>query len=192
MKAHRLAGRSRARAWSRGPRRGHLFGFVRLRLTARGLRPLAASIRVVTARYFAYGSNMALSRMRARAASAHFEGAARLPGFRLACDKLGADGSGKANLRVDASAEVWGALYTIETGDLARLDAHEGGYDRVTVEVCWRDAIVAAHTYRSTRTTRDPTPFAWYKRLVVEGAREHGLPADWILALEAWPEREGC
>jgi hypothetical protein len=26
----------------------------------------------------------------------------------------------------------------------------------------------------------------------VGGAREHGLPADWILALEAWPEREGC
>jgi hypothetical protein len=145
----------------------------------------------VTARYFAYGSNMALSRMLARAPSARPEGAARLPGFRLCCDKLGADGSGKANLREDAAAFVWGALYAVDPGDLERLDRHETGYERVTVEVGWRDARVAAHTYRSARTTPDPVPFAWYKRLVIDGAREHGLPADWILALEAWPEREG-
>jgi hypothetical protein len=145
----------------------------------------------VTARYFAYGSNMALSRMIARAPSARSEGAARLPGFRLACDKLGTDGSGKANLRPDAASEVWGVLYTVLPDDLAGLDRHEAGYERVRVEVCWRGARVAADTYRSTRTTRDPVPFAWYKRLVVEGAREHRLPADWIRALEAWPERAG-
>jgi hypothetical protein len=144
----------------------------------------------MTARYFAYGSNMALSRMRARAPSAQPEGAARLPGFRLSCDKLGADGSGKANLLPDAASAVWGALYAVHPDDLARLDRHEPGYQRVLVEVCWRDARVAAHVYRATRTTRDPVPFAWYKRLVIDGAREHGLPADWIRALEAWPERE--
>jgi gamma-glutamylcyclotransferase (GGCT)/AIG2-like uncharacterized protein YtfP len=144
----------------------------------------------MTARYFAYGSNMALARLLARTPSARPEGAARLAGFRLACDKLGADGSGKANLRADAAAHVWGALYTVDLADLSRLDRFETGYDRVTVEVSWRDARVSAHTYRSTRTTRDPVPFGWYKRLVVDGARAHGLPADWIRELEAWPERD--
>ena len=133
---------------------------------------------------------MAVSRIRVRAASARSLGAARLPGFRLACDKPGADGSAKANLLPDAASEVWGALYAVDPDDLARLDRHEGGYDRVMVEVVWRDERVGAHTYRSSLTARDPVPFAWYKRLVIEGAREHGLPADWIRALEAWPERE--
>jgi hypothetical protein len=87
---------------------------------------------------------------------------------------------------------VWGALYLVHADDLERLDRYEAGYERVAVEVCWRDARVGAHTYRSARTTSDPVPFAWYKRLVVEGAREHGLPADWIRALEAWPERRGA
>ena len=28
-----------------------------------------------------------------------------------------------------------------------------------------------------------------YKRLIVQGAREHGLPAHWVALLEALPER---
>ena len=41
----------------------------------------------------------------------------------------------------------------------------------------------------SETLTADPVPYAWYKRLVIEGAREHGLPADYVAMLEAWPER---
>ena len=31
--------------------------------------------------------------------------------------------------------------------------------------------------------------FAWYKRLMLAGAREHGLPREWLALLEALPER---
>ena len=140
-------------------------------------------------RYFAYGSNLKLVRMRERVPSAWPEGTARLPGYRLVCDKAGADGSGKANLRADSASEVWGAIYSLDSADWVDLDAHELGYERLLVEVSLRDGKLRAHTYLSPRTTPDPIPFAWYKRLIIEGAREHALPDDWIRTLEAWPER---
>ena len=37
--------------------------------------------------------------------------------------------------------------------------------------------------------TADAVPFAWYKRLIVDGARAHELPEDWVRVLEALPER---
>jgi hypothetical protein len=30
-------------------------------------------------------------------------------------------------------------------------------------------------------------PYSWYKRFVVEGARQHGLPADYVVRIEAIP-----
>ena len=143
----------------------------------------------VTALYFAYGSNLSPARMRERIAGAEPLGAARLVGFCLRLDKRGADGSGKANLGDDASQSVWGALYRIDASDWPRLDAFEPGYERIAVEVEWRGAAQAAETYRSHRLTEHAVPFAWYKRLLVEGARAHALPEAWIRRLESLPER---
>lgn len=141
-----------------------------------------------TARYFAYGSNLTLARMRSRVDGARAEGVACLRGYRLAWDKLGADGSGKANLRRDAGSRVWGVVYAFEAHRWPELDAHERGYERFEALVTLADAAIPAQTYRSARLTREP-PFAWYRELVVEGARAHGLPEDWLRALEACPVR---
>jgi gamma-glutamylcyclotransferase (GGCT)/AIG2-like uncharacterized protein YtfP len=140
--------------------------------------------------YFAYGSNLCVGRLRERVPSAACVGRARLPGRRLVTDKLGRDGSGKANLREDASATVWGVLYRIQSAHWAELDACEGGYSRVSLEVVTEaGARLLAQTYVSETLTADPVPYAWYKRLVIEGARAHGLPADYVATLEAWPEK---
>ena len=140
--------------------------------------------------YFAYGSNLCASRLRGRVPSAACVGRARLPGRRLVTDKLGRDGSGKANLREDAAATVWGVLYEIHSSHWAELDACESGYLRVSLEVETEDgARRLAQTYVSEMLTADPVPYAWYKRLVIEGAREHGLPSDYVAMLEAWPEK---
>ena len=48
----------------------------------------------------------------------------------------------------------------------------------------------AAQTYRSQLLIADAIPFAWYKRLMLEGARAHGLPDAWLRDLEALPERD--
>lgn len=143
----------------------------------------------VSALYFAYGSNLSPARMRERIAGAEPLGAARLVGFCLRLDKRGMDGSGKANLGDDTSQSVWGALYRFDASEWPRLDAFEPGYERIAVEVEWRGEAMTAQTYRSHRLTQDAVPFAWYKRLLVEGARAHGLPESWIRHLEALPER---
>jgi gamma-glutamylcyclotransferase len=33
-------------------------------------------------------------------------------------------------------------------------------------------------------------PYSWYKRFVVEGARHHGVPDDYIALIEAMPDIE--
>jgi gamma-glutamylcyclotransferase len=143
----------------------------------------------VTPLYFAYGSNLCLGRMRERVASARVVGPARVAGYRLALDKRGADGSGKANLVPDAGAGVWGVVYAIAAGDWTRLDACEPGYARIEVEARTPQRPLAAWTYRARILTDDPVAFDWYKRLIVEGAREHGLPEEWLETLAGLPER---
>lgn len=149
----------------------------------------AGTVTQVTAIYFAYGSNLSPERMRGRVASAQALGAARLAGRRLCFDKLGRDGTGKANLRDDPASSVWGALYSFEPEAWPQLDRCEPGYARVEVEVECGGERRAAQTYVSRLYTPDPLPLARYKRLVVEGARFHALPDDWIRWLESQPER---
>lgn len=143
----------------------------------------------MTALYFAYGSNLVLDRLRERVHVVDALGAARLDGHRLVCDKAGRDGSAKANLVVDPGDHVWGALYRLEAQRMQRLDRFEGGYQRCEVRVEARGEVHRALTYRSERRTADPVPFDWYRQLILEGARDHGLPADWLVRLEALPCR---
>ena len=135
--------------------------------------------------YFAYGSNLKLARLRERAPSANARGRALLCGWRLAFDKAGRDGSAKANLRRADGDRVCGALYALAPGDWPGLDAAEGGYERIPVEVANpAGALARAQTYLARAPGAQGLPREEYLRLVLEGAREHGLPADWIEALE--------
>ena len=141
--------------------------------------------------YFAYGSNLAASRMSERVASARRACTAWVAGYRLAFGKRGRDGSGKATLIEAPEAFVWGVVYAIDLRDWHRLDRFERGYARISVQVAWeREQHVAATTYVAPETAPDPTAFGWYKRLIVDGAREHGLPAAYIAELERLPERD--
>jgi gamma-glutamylcyclotransferase (GGCT)/AIG2-like uncharacterized protein YtfP len=139
--------------------------------------------------YFAYGSNLVPERMRERIGAVRTLGAAQLAGFSLRLDKRGADGSGKANLHEDAQGSVWGVLYAFEAAAWPSLDAFEPGYERIAVDVECAGASHAAHTYRSHLIAPDLLPLAWYKRMIVDGARAHGLPDAWLRLLEALPER---
>ena len=140
--------------------------------------------------YFAYGSNLKWRRMRQRIPSARREAIAFLDHHRLVCNKRGRDGSAKANLVRAAGHRVWGVLYRIEQAQLALIDRFEMGYERVAVEV--RTTAGDTHrasTYRSDRITRDPVPFDWYREMILEGAREHGLPEEYLTVREALPAR---
>src|SRR5207247_10051242 len=98
----------------------------------------------------------------------------------------------------EAGARTWGVLYLLDPEELGRLDrsegVHRGVYRRIPVEVVVGGAErVAAFTYRSSWTLAGRKPSARYLRLLVEGARDHGLPAEYVTFLEshelAWDER---
>jgi gamma-glutamylcyclotransferase (GGCT)/AIG2-like uncharacterized protein YtfP len=146
---------------------------------------------VVVHPYFAYGSNLDRARLHERVGEARVHGVARLDGQRLAFNKRGRDGSGKANLVTDPLASVWGVVYEIASGAWGVLDRFEGGYERRAVEVVLADEReLVATAYVSASLCSEP-PFAWYLEHVVAGARAHGLPESYVAWLAGIRGRTG-
>jgi hypothetical protein len=143
--------------------------------------------------YFAYGSNMFSPRLQApeRCPSARPLGAAVLPGHDLRWHKHSKkDGSGKCDIIVSSApgASVYGVLYEIAENQRSALDREEGlgkGYDAIEANVIFSGSITSARSYQATITDSTLRPYTWYRALVVAGAKEHGLPADYIGRLEA-------
>ncbi len=145
--------------------------------------------------YFAYGSNMLTRRLRERTPSARAVGVATLAGFELRWHKVSKDGSAKCDVVPGAAADacVHGVLFEIALRDKPALDLAEGigkGYREQQVEVEAAQGAIEAWTYRATNTDPVALPYTWYKALVVAGAREHGLPAGYVHALEAAPTKD--
>jgi hypothetical protein len=143
---------------------------------------------VILAAVFAYGSNMCSGRIRDYGVSPDGVGRpAVLSGHRLVFNKKSTkDNSGKANIEAGDS-EVWGVLYTLSDADLGRLDEGEAGYRRVPCVVRSQNGEnINAWTYVAVRPDPDPAlrSYGWYKRFLVEGAKEHSLPADYVATLE--------
>ncbi len=138
---------------------------------------------------FAYGSNMSSRRLRARTPSARAVGIGQLPGHRLMWHKAGRDGSAKCDVLATGQPHdaVWGVLYEIDAAERPQLDEAEGlgrGYQQRTVQVLSAAGTVAAGVYQATDIDAALRPFDWYVAYVLHGAREHGLPADYLRELE--------
>lgn len=146
----------------------------------------------MTSLVFAYGSNMCSGRFRDYKVKPIGPGrAAKLERFSLSFKKRSTDKSGKATVSPCSSAYVWGVLYEIPTDELVTLDNGERGYIRDTVTVLVEDSTVTAWMYVAERPDESAQllPYSWYKRFLVEGAREHGLPSEYIERLEAINDR---
>ena len=139
--------------------------------------------------YFAYGSNLLRRRIEERLGNCRLQGTGWVAGYSLQFHKMSADGSGKCDVfKTDhRSDRVYGALFELTTVQKASLDDCEGpGYDSVTILVQTRSGEFDAQTYTAKPASIDSSlsPFDWYKAFVIEGAREVGLPAQYISALE--------
>jgi gamma-glutamylcyclotransferase len=135
--------------------------------------------------YFAYGSNMLTERLRNRVGAVKVYGQARLDGWRIALSKRARDGSGKANIEPSSAHSVWGALYKLTALQLMKLDRKEKGYTRRTFEVLPQAGPkVSADTYIAETSTAGLRPTDKYRGLILNGAREHGLPSDYLAQLE--------
>ena len=117
--------------------------------------------------------------------------AARIKGYRL---RFNLDGIPKgktapANIRPDASAEVWGVLYRITRREMVRLNSTEG-VPGGAYHPTWLAAedvdgrTVDAMTYVAVGNAEDGRPSARYIALLRDGARAHGLPAAWLQFLD--------
>lgn len=139
--------------------------------------------------YFAYGSNMSSRRLQARVPSARVMMQARLLGYQLRFHKHSlVDHSAKCDAFYtgDRRDEVWGVLFRFNADERPQLDKAEGaGYELRKVRVATEQGELEALTYLATLIKAELQPYDWYLRHVLEGAREHALPADYIADIEA-------
>ncbi|MCP4895876.1 MAG: gamma-glutamylcyclotransferase, partial [bacterium] len=141
--------------------------------------------------YFGYGSNLHPARLCARVPSAQFVATGFCTGRFLSFRKEGQDGSAKcdAPLTADSESRVYGALYRLNPSGKLTLDQIEGlgkGYEEVLLSVVTSTGVVEALAYVVQTEFIDVRlkPFDWYKTLVLEGAKLHGLPGDYIAEIE--------
>jgi gamma-glutamylcyclotransferase (GGCT)/AIG2-like uncharacterized protein YtfP len=136
---------------------------------------------------FGYGTNMASAEMSDWCPAARFLGPARLDGHRLELRRRSVRWRGGAADIVPAPDSVWGALYEVPEEALERLDGKEGegfAYRRRVVEVLLdgqpRDAL--AYEVIDKEPVEVPCTVE-YAELLLEGARERGLPDAYVEAL---------
>jgi len=138
--------------------------------------------------YFAYGSNLDLRGFKRRCRGATVAGRARLPDHRLSFTRYSrAEKGGVADIVPQPGAEVWGALYEIDASSFAALDDYEGApraYRRETVRVADdKGAEHEAIAYIANKTG-EFAPSREYLAQITRGARDHGLPEEYVRHLE--------
>src|SRR4051794_35104449 len=139
--------------------------------------------------YFAYGSNMSSAQLRAWGTAHRALGAAELPDHRLAFLRRSVRWkAGAADIVPMDGESVWGVLWELPFG-AAELDVKESAghaYRRRPVEVVHEGEPVRAMAYEVIdKAPRELKPRPEYVQLMVDGAREHGLPEVWLKRLEA-------
>jgi gamma-glutamylcyclotransferase len=143
--------------------------------------------------YFAYGSNLWIDQMIERTGpirqGADAPKVARLDNFRLVFNMHGGDGDGQvfANIMPPGEA-VLGVVYRCSPEALKALDAYEEGYERGHVQVVLengekRDAVT--YFAKPAHVSNCARPSAEYLQRILDGARQHGLPDEYIRGLEA-------
>ncbi|PZD72483.1 hypothetical protein C1752_03689 [Acaryochloris thomasi RCC1774] len=140
--------------------------------------------------YFAYGSNMLTARLQQRVPSATAVTSGHIERQHLVFNKLGKDGSGKANIEPHPHQRVYGVVYRMDPCELGPLDQAESlgvGYEhhRVTVQSALGEQEIL--TYRAIKLATGLKPYRWYLDLMLSGAMTHGLPPDYIAALATCP-----
>lgn len=143
--------------------------------------------------YFAYGSNLCRSTFLGRRRMQPLETrVGRVAGYRLCFDlPIGPGERAVANLIADAEAHVWGALYRLSPQQCEFLDRTEGVpsgiYTRrdVTVVDTGGESL-SAFAYESVLRAEGRKPSPRYMNLLLSGAREHGLPHEYISFLRGF------
>ncbi|MDM1071300.1 gamma-glutamylcyclotransferase [Empedobacter brevis] len=142
---------------------------------------------------FTYGSNMNLDRLKERVPSANKLLNVFIKGYTIKYNKTSKDGSSKANIieTGNDSDIVWGVIFEIDDSEKANLDRAEGlgqGYNESILSF-WdlENNPYKAQVYIADESSinEELLPYDWYKEYIVSGAKENGLPEEYIEKLEA-------
>ncbi len=153
--------------------------------------------------YFAYGSNLNPGQMERRCPGHKVVGMAALHDHRLSFPLTSHDwGGGVAGVVPSRGTTVWGIVYELTDEHLSALDGYEGFqgpgdqhnlYDResVFVELTRPDDGSIPRRVRAccyfARPSNPAPPSRRYLDAILEGARAHGLPDEYIAAIAATP-----
>lgn len=118
---------------------------------------------------------------------------ARLNGFRLAFNVTDAIGAERyANIVPTPGATVWGVAYWCSPAAMAALDEYEcvaeGCYNRrwINVETIDGERLkVEVYIGGERFAVAEGRPSEWYLKIILEGATQHGLSAEYVRAIEA-------
>ena len=142
-------------------------------------------------KYFAYGSNMSVTRLEKRLSRVHQIGVYSLAKHDLRFHKISTDGSGKCDAYYTGNVSdlVIGILYEIDELEKPILDKIESlgyGYNEKKVLLTNEQGnLERAITYYAIRIDASLLPYSWYKQHVLLGAREAYFPEYYINQIEA-------
>ncbi len=138
--------------------------------------------------YFAYGSNMTLSQVRARAGEIAEDKNGKLENYEILFNKKARGGSATANIRPAPGKVVYGILYRIPESAFRALDRFEGvpeHYRRIEVNVTdGQGSRVAAQAYIATRVEKGLRPAGHYLQAILQAAEERHFPAEYVEELK--------
>ncbi len=151
--------------------------------------------------YFAYGSNMSCAQMASRTgpirAGDEAPRVARLENYRLGFTMRGENNRYYANITASEPGTlpgefVLGVLYRCGPAGMVELDVCEEGYARRQVTVTdqsGRDYDAVAYVSLPQNTASPGQPTARYLGIILSGAREFGLPDEYVQQIERLASR---
>ena len=137
--------------------------------------------------YFAFGSNMSEQQMKERCGEKNYNfiTIGLLKDYKFVYDGYSKKRNGAvANVVKDDNSYVLGVIYKIDQKALYILDKHEGYnnkvYDRDVLIISGNDnKVYEAYTYYRT-DKKTGLPSEEYRETVKLGAKEHGIPEEYI------------
>lgn len=144
--------------------------------------------------YFAYGSNLSTRYLHGYCPSATFVARADLPNYRVEFRRYSTDMQGGISSIIEAPGElVRGVIFEVDAAEIEALDiledVPEGLYMRDTFLVLDEDGQwQSADLYRVANPSGPYVPAKQYLDMMVDGARQHGLDAEYVDRLVAMRE----
>ena len=148
--------------------------------------------------YFAYGSNLKRSEILCTCSTAERQFPALLPNYHLTFPRESIRRScGVASIEPSRSREVWGGVYTISESDQAGLEEREGFQPNRPLSAnsyFWKKLTVFENgdlsrprevmTFLANRQPNPPLPSREYLGIIIAGAEEWNLDAQYIAWLK--------